>query len=74
MIVQLFVRQCSYPKWTPVTVVIQDGEVWQFYSHFSSWPFVNLKLSKRSHALYLPVQAEPEFPPPDNIQVKVWSS
>lgn len=68
---QLFVAQCSYPKWTPVTVVIQDGEVWEFYSHFSSSPFVDLRLAERSSALYLPPQKEPDFPAPANSQTKV---
>lgn len=68
---QLFVAQCSYPKWTPVTVVTQDGEVWEFYSHFSSWPFVDLTLVERSSALFLPTQKEPDFPAPTNSQTKV---
>ena len=51
--------------------MIQDGEVWEFYSHFSSWPFVDLRLAKRSSALYLPPQKEPDFPAPTNSQTKV---
>ncbi len=52
-------------------MVIQDGEVWEFYSHFSSWPFVDLKLAERFSALYLPTQNEPDFPAPTNSQTKV---
>lgn len=68
---QMFVDQCSYPAWTPVTVVIQDGEVWEFYSHFSSWPFVDLRLAEKSFALYLPVVKEPDIPPAASCDIKV---
>ena len=68
---QMFVAHCSYPEWTPITVVIQDGEVWEFYSHFSSWPFIDLRLSEKASSLYLPVQKEPKFASPANSQIKV---
>lgn len=72
-ITELFITQRSYPKHTPVTIVTEGGETWQFCAHFEWWLDVRLKLSPQAERLRLGSEVnEPEINYPAIGQTKVW--
>lgn len=67
----MFIIHNSYPKWTPVTVMIQDGETEEFMNQFKFRPSVKLSLAAKSAQLYLPTIRPPEVTYPVTGQTKV---
>ena len=68
---QMFIIHNSYPKWTPVSIMTQDGETTHFLNHFPSWPCVDLNLASKSKELHLPFVQQPEVTYPVTGQTKV---
>ena len=69
---QLFIKQHSYPKFTPATVVTEHGETEEFSSHFPCWPLTDLSLSSSVTKLSLPQAKEPAITCPATGQMKVY--
>ena len=69
---QLFVTQCTQPKWTPVVIMTQNAEDWMFGNLFPDWVWTNLTLSPKAAKLRLPLLRAPTITYPATGQLKVW--